>query len=197
MISAAALTKLGIDAATWLRPLTDAMGLHAIDTPEREAMFLAQCAHESAGFKHLVENLNYSPQGLLATFPRYFTAAKAVEFAHDAERIASRVYANRNGNGDEVSGDGWRYRGRGLIQLTGRANYDRCGRSLGIDLLAEPEQLEQPLGAALSAAWYWHTDGCNELADANAFASITRRINGGNNGQAEREAWLARARAAL
>lgn len=197
MITAATLTKLGIDAATWLRPLVDAMGLHAIDTPEREAMFIAQCAHESSGFKRLVENLNYSPQGLLATFPRYFTAAEAVEYAHDAERIASRAYANRMGNGDEASGDGWRYRGRGLIQLTGRANYDRCGRALGIDLLAEPEQLEQPLGAALSAAWFWQTNGCNELADAGAFASITRRINGGNNGQAEREAWLAKVRAAL
>lgn len=196
MIDAVALTCIGI-ASSWARPLNDAMGQHEIDSPEREAMFVAQCAEESAGFSALVENLNYGPAGLLATWPKHFSPEQAVDYAHDAERIANRAYCFRNGNGDEDSGDGWRYRGRGLFQITGRGNYARCGMALGVDLIAQPELLEETTYACLSAAWFWRSNGCNELADAGNFAGITRRINGGLNGQEARLAWLRKTQAAL
>lgn len=206
VITRESLFSLGIDPGIWAQPLADAMGLNEIDTPEREAMFIAQVAHESGGFRALVENLNYSPQGLLATFPRYFTPAEAVAYAHDGPRIANRVYANRMGNGDEASGDGWRYRGRGLIGTTGANNYRRCGAALGVDLIAGSDLLQEPIYAALSAGWFWRSNGLNELSDAGAFGAITRRIVGGApydaagkpiNGQADRELWLRKVRASL
>ena len=197
MITEQTLFTLGIDPGIWFRPLADAMGLHAIDTDDREAMFVAQAAHESGGFRHLVEHLNYSPTGLLSVFGRYFTPAEASTYSHQPQKIASRVYANRMGNGDEASGEGWQFRGRGIIQLTGRQLYDRCGRGLGVNLVDAPELLEQPLYAALSAAWYWHVNGLNDLADSGSFAAITRRINGGLTGEEDREGWLARVRRAM
>jgi putative chitinase len=197
MIAAATLSALGIDALIWGEPVGRAGEDFYLSTPQREAYWLAQTAHESAGYSRLVENLNYSAAGLLATFRKYFNSASAADYAHHPEAIANRVYANRLGNGDEASGDGWLYRGRGLIQITGKRNYERCGDGLGADLLAEPELLCEPLHAALSAGWFWRTNGCNELADAGAFASVTRRINGGLNGQDDREAWLARVLAAM
>ena len=121
------------------------MELYAIDTPQREAHFLAQVAHESGGFTRLEENLNYSPAGLLKTFAKYFTPEEATEFAHDGRRIANRVYAGRMGNGDEASGDGWLYRGRGLIQITGRNLYRRCGGGIGVDLENGPDILDRSL----------------------------------------------------
>lgn len=197
MIEHDELAALTADADKWLRPLNDAMAAYDIGTAAREANFLAQIAHESAGFARLDENLNYSPAGLLKTFAKYFTADDAVVFAHDPRRIACRVYANRMGNGDEASGDGYRYRGRGLIQLTGRAMYARCGKAIGLDLEGAPEQLLEPPHAALSAAWYWQTNGCNELADDGNFTAITRKINGGLNGLEDRQAWLDKANTAL
>ncbi|HHG5650489.1 TPA: glycoside hydrolase family 19 protein, partial [Pseudomonas aeruginosa] len=149
------------------------------------------------------ENLNYSAQGLAATWPsRYRSAdgkpnALALNLARHPQAIANNTYALRNGNGDEASGDGWRYRGRGLLQITGRSNYRAAGAGLGQPLEAEPELLEQPEWAALSAAWWWSTRGLNELADQGEFATITRRINGGLNGQAERLALWERAKAVL
>lgn len=196
MIDPVALTCIGI-ASSWHRPLNDACGLFEIDSLGREAAFVAQCAHESNGFTVLVENLNYSAAGLLGTFKKYFTPQQATDYARQPERIANRVYANRLGNGNEASGDGWRYRGRGLIQITGLANYRACGRALGVDLVANPALLEDPQHAALSAGWFWQTNGCNELADAADFEALTRRINGGLNGQADRLAWLEKAQAAL
>ena len=193
MITAEFLRRIGVKPE-WLDPLTaaaDGYGISLAD--EREAMWVAQCAHESQGFTVLVENLNYSPQGLLAVFGRRFTPAEAVDYAHDGERIANRAYGGRNGNGDEASGDGWRFRGRGLLQITGRGNYGRCAAAIGEDLLAHPEMLERPMFAAKSAAWYWMSNGLNQLADEGAFAAITRRINGpAMDGQHERERWLAK-----
>ncbi len=190
MITAALLTACSLDPS-WARPLSDAAGLNDISTDEREAMWLAQCCHESGGLKYLVENMNYGPQGLRTTFGKHFTAEETVSFAHDGKRIANRAYANRNGNGDEASGDGWMFRGRGLLQCTGRQNYSRCGTAIGIDLVTSPELLEQPLYAALSAGWYWRFNGLNLYADSGSFASITRRINGpAMAGQKEREGWL-------
>lgn len=185
------------DSNTWYTPLRDACGLYEIDTDARVAAFLAQAAHESDGFQRLEENLNYSADRLLVVFPKYFTTAQASAAARNPERIANTVYADRMGNGDMDSGDGWTYRGRGLFQLTGRHNYKRCGESLGINLLDEPDLLIQPLYAALSAAWFWRDRGCNALADAGNFNGTTRRINGGLNGVYDRVARYERIQAML
>jgi putative chitinase len=189
MITPALIDAVTGDGATWYGPLRDACGLNEIDTHERVSAFLAQIAHESGGFKVLEENLNYSADRLLVVFPKYFDAHKAAACARNPERIANVVYADRMGNGDESSGDGWTFRGRGLIQLTGRHNYHRCGGALGIGLTDEPDLLTQPLYAALSAAWFWRDRGCNALADAGNFNGTTRRINGGLNGVFDRAEW--------
>lgn len=163
-------------------PLSDAMELYEIDTLPRICPFIANLHHESAGFTRLVESLNYSPQRLLAVFPRRFTPAEAVEFAHDERRIAERVYGSRMGNGPEGSGDGYLYRGRGYIQLTGRANYRASGKRVGEPLEDSPERAAVPAIACVIACDYWHINGCNELADEHKYESIRRVINGGLNG---------------
>ncbi|HBP6274343.1 TPA: glycoside hydrolase family 19 protein [Pseudomonas aeruginosa] len=169
----------------------------------RQSAFLAQVGHESAQLTRLVENLNYSAQGLANTWPSRYRGADgqpnalAQRLARNPRAIANNAYASRNGNGDGASGDGWQYRGRGLLQITGRSNYRAAGAGLGQPLEAEPELLEQPEFAALSAAWWWSTHGLNELADRGEFAAITRRINGGLIGQAERMALWERAKRVL
>lgn len=198
MITHDTLAALGIDAGLWGEAIAEALERFDISTIDREQMWLAQVAHESAGFTRLVENLNYSAVGLLNIFPRYFDAESAAQFARRPEAIANRVYANRLGNGPETGGDGWRYRGRGLIQITGKRNYQRCGEALGVDLLTGPDLLcDSYRHAALSAGWFWESNGCNELADLDTFTQITRRINGGLNGLADREEWLRRIRRAM
>ncbi len=184
-------------AEQWIAPLNGAMGRFDIGTPKRIAAFLAQVGHESSRFGALSENLNYSAQGLLATFKRYFTPAQANQYQNKPEAIANRVYASRFGNGNEASGDGWKYRGRGLIQITFRDNYRACGTALGLDLDATPDLLTHPDNAALSAGWYWHAHGCNALADAGDIERITRAINGGLNGLAQRKAFYDQALAVL
>lgn len=183
------------DADRWLAPLNNALIRWEITSHAQVTMFLAQCAHESGGFKRLVENLHYSAAALLAAWPKRFTGEDAVAMAYDEQRIAERAYGGRMGNGAEGSGDGYRYRGRGIIQLTGRDNYQRAGDAIGLDFVAQPELLEQPDWAASSAGWFWATNGCSALADAGDFLAITKRINGGTNGQADREGWLAKVRA--
>ncbi|MCS9556842.1 glycoside hydrolase family 19 protein, partial [Pseudomonas aeruginosa] len=159
--------------------------------------------HESSQLTRLVENLNYSAQGLAATWPSRYRGADgkpnalALNLARHPQATANNTYASRNGNGDEASGDGWCYRGRGLLQITGRANYRAAGAGLGQPLEQEPELLEQPEWAAISAAWWWASHDLNELADRGEFAAITRRINGGLNGQAERLALWERAKRVL
>lgn len=185
------------DIARLATPLAEACAEWGIDTPLRLAGFLAQIAHESGQFRALAENLNYSAEALLRVFPRHFDAAQAAVYTRQPQRIGSRVYANRMGNGDEAGGDGWRYRGRGLIQVTGRDNYAACGTALGLDLIAQPELLEQPSPAARSAAWFWHSNGLNRPADARDIETITRRINGGLTGLDDRKACYAHACAAL
>jgi len=150
-----------------------------INTPQRLAAFLAQICHESGNLKSVRENLNYSSDGLQAVFPKYFNVADAKKYHRNPENIANRVYANRMGNGSEESGDGWKYCGRGLIQLTGKTNYDLCGAELGFDLINDPSYLQTPEGAARSAAWFWKKNRLNELADTGDMKSITKRINGG------------------
>jgi putative chitinase len=167
----------------------EAFDLFEINTPARQAAFLAQCAHESGNFNAMVENLNYGAKGLMGTFHKYFLdEATALHYERKPELIANRVYANRMGNGDEASGDGYRYRGRGLIQVTGKSNYAACGEALGADLLSEPELLETSPGAVLSAGWFWAANNLNQYADAGDILTMTKRINGGTIGLEDRTA---------
>jgi len=178
-------------AGFFVAALNAAMARYRIDSPVRVAAFLAQVGHESAQLTRLVENLNYSAKGLQSTWPNRFDAALAAQLERKPEQIANIAYDGRMGN--TAPGDGWRYRGRGLTQVTGKSNYQAAGKALGLDLVAHPEWLEQPECAAMSAAWFWSANGCNELADAGLFAKITRTINGGLTGQAERLALRDRA----
>lgn len=190
------LEALGIRhalAVQWLPHISQAAHRYQIDaSPRRVAAWLATTAHESARLTTLVENLNYSAQGLAATWPARYADmtgapnASAIRIARKPEIIANLTYARRLGNGNAESGDGWRYRGRGLIQITGRDNYARAGAELGLDLIAHPEQLEQHFLAALSAAEWWHRHGCNQLADTGDMAEVTRRVNGGLTGLDDR-----------
>lgn len=172
--------------------LAAAMEEFEIETPQQIAMFLAQCAHESAYFTQVTENLNYSAEGLNKIFPKYFRNAgrDAQQFHRQPEKIANVVYANRMGNGDTASGDGWRYRGRGYIQLTGRNNYVECGEALEMDLVNNPDYLLTPEGAARSAAWFWWNNDLNKFADRNDIVGCTKRVNGGTIGLEHRkEIW--------
>lgn len=187
------LPKSGPAAVTFLAPLNRAMTRYKIDSRVRTAAFLAQIGHESGQLRALGENLNYSAEALVRTWPSRFDAQTAQAYARQPEKIANRVYGGRMGNGPEASGDGWRYRGRGLIQLTGRANYRAAGEALGLPLEEQPELLEQPEYAAMSAAWWWAQHRLNELADAGRFKDIGSVINTGQpgrtpKGSAERQA---------
>jgi len=185
------------DAAKWAPALSAALAEYNIDTPLRASAFLAQLAHESVELTRLEENLNYSADGLLKTWPKRFTSGTAAIYARHPEKIANFVYAKRNGNGDEPSGDGWRFRGRGPIQLTGRANYRAAAIALEAPLEENPEAVLAALVGARVAGWYWESHGLNALADAEDFAGITRAINGGLTGLAEREGYYRRAKLAL
>jgi putative chitinase len=178
------------DIDKYFPALAAAMEEFEINSPKRMAMFLAQCAHESSYFRMTRENLNYSADGLRKIFPKYFKDRDANEYNRQPEKIANVVYASRMGNGDEDSGDGWRFCGRGFIQLTGRSNYTACGTALGVDLINNPQYLESPEGAARSAAWFWHKNGLNKYADADDIVSCTKRVNGGTIGLEDRkEIW--------
>lgn len=180
------------------KPLNDAMTEFNITTPARQAMFIAQCAHESAHFKRVTENLFYRAETLLKVFPKYYkTLTEATAHAKKPELIANRVYSNRMGNGDAASGDGYRFRGRGIIQLTGKSNYVECSKGLNVDLLKTPEYLETAVGACRSAAWFWEHNELNNYADRGDILGCTKRINGGTNGLAERTALYAKAKSVL
>ena len=180
-------------AVQWLPHISEAAHRYQIDAnPRRLAAWLATIAHESARLTRTVENLNYSAQGLAQTWPARYADmtgepnALAQSIARKPAAIARLTYANRMGNGPSETGDGWIYRGRGLIQITGRGNYDRSGDELGLDLILNPERLEEPYYAAFSAAEWWHRHGCNELADTGDMAAVTRRVNGGLAGLDDR-----------
>lgn len=196
----AAMPRCASVAAAWIGPLEQAMAAFDITTDERMAAFLAQCAHESAELTQLEENMNYSAARLREVFPRHFPdEATANRFAWCPAEIASRVYAGRYGNGPEASRDGWLYRGRGPLGLTFRDNYRDASIAIcGADtLLANPEFVAEPDFGAATAAWYWSSRGCNELADRGEFEAITRAINGGLNGFPDRVAHWHRAIEAL
>lgn len=196
--------------AKYAMPLRMAMIRYNIDNPNRVRAFLAQIGHESGQLSAVVENLNYSAKALRSVFGKYFkTDAEAEKYARKPEAIANVVYANRLGNGDTKSGDGWRYRGRGLIQITGKSNYNEASQKmyalpLGVDFLNEPELLATPDYAAQSAAWWWENAGLNAVADGlggandtEVFKQITKRINGGYNGLDDRLAIYERAKTVI
>ena len=158
------------------------------DNKKRAAAFVAQVAHESGGFNFVKENLNYSAKGLVSTFRKYFpNETVAAPYAKKPEKIANRVYANRMGNGDEVSGDGYKYCGRGLIQLTGKQNYTKFAADLGISVDETVAYLETPEGAVSSAGWFWDNNNLNSYCDKDDFVGLTKRINGGTIGLEDRK----------
>jgi len=191
------LIALGIEGK-WLEPLKETFEKYNIDTPKRQAAFIGQCMHESAGFKNLNENLNYSAKALMATWPsRFPTEELANQYARQPEKIANKVYGGRMGNADESSGEGWKYRGRGIKQLTGKENYQRCGEALGVDLVGNPDLLLEPKYATLSAGWFWNKHNLNDLADKSDIETMTKRINGGLLGLDARKAAIAKAESVL
>jgi putative chitinase len=182
----AQLIALGIEGK-WFEPLQETFEKYQINTPKRQACFIGQCMHESGGFKFLRENLNYSAKALINTWPSRFPDADIAEkYARQPEMIANKVYSGRMGNTED--GDGAKFIGRGLIQLTGKDNYKAFGEAIGEDLVANPQLVEQPRYAALSAGWFWNKRGLNALADAMDIETLTKRINGGNIGIDDRKA---------
>lgn len=171
----------------WYSALERCLPDYDINTPQRVAAFIAQCAHESGSFKFLRENLNYRAESLVKVWPRHFpTLEVARQYARNPEKIANKAYAGRMGNGDEASGDGWRFIGRGLIQLTGRSNYQAFADSIETDINDIPEYLQTFEGAVQSACWFWESNGLNRWADAGDIKELTRRINGGFIGLEDR-----------
>ena len=185
------LPNAGQVAGVFVPVLNTAMSRYQIVGAKRIAAFIAQVGHESGHLTRLVENLNYSADALRRNWPSRFSVELASAVARKPEQIANIAYGNRMGN--SAPGDGWKYRGRGLIQITGKDNYRACGEALGLYLIAQPELLEKPQHACMSAAWYWATNGLNTLADAGKFDAITQRINGGQTGAVDRQAAYVRA----
>lgn len=171
----------------WHNALSQLLPDYEINTPQRIAAFLAQCGHESGGFVFLRENLNYRAESLMRVWPRHFpTLEIAKQYERQPEKIANRAYANRMGNGDEASGDGWRFAGKGLIQLTGKTNYTWFAASLEISVEEAAEYLLTFEGAAQSACWFWETNNLNRFADVGDIKGMTRVINGGFIGLEDR-----------
>jgi putative chitinase len=171
----------------WFHALDEILPEYEINTPQRVAAFLAQCAHESGNFKFLKENLNYKAESLCKVFPKYFkTLDEAKQYEKRPEKIANKIYGGRMGNGDEASGDGFRYCGRGLIQLTGKDNYSWFAASLEIPVEEASEYLETFEGAVQSACWFWETNNLNVQADAGDIKLMTKKINGGYIGLEDR-----------
>lgn len=189
----------------WLNAVIATCQEFEINTPQRIAGFLAQTSHESGGYTMLTENLNYKAATLAACWPNRFAVlgadkkpvkengkfvptAVANSIAGKAELIANLVYSSRMGNGPAESGEGWKFRGRGLKQLTGKDNYNRCGNALGVDLVGNPDLLLEPMYAASSAGWFWKSNKLSEFADANDIKGMTKKINGGFIGLDARQA---------
>ena len=173
----------------WYEVLAKLLPDYEIDTPQRIAAFIAQCSHESGGFTTIKENLNYRPESLVRLFSKYFdlpTAQRYCALPNKQESIANRIYASRMGNGDEASGDGYKYCGRGLIQLTGKDNYFWFSASLGITPEEASEYMATFEGAAQSACWFWENNKLNQWADAGDILTLTKRINGGTIGLEDR-----------
>jgi len=186
MVNANQLQKLHI-GPEWVPALNDTFARFGIATPRQQAGFIGQCSHECGNFKVLEENLNYRAATLMKLWPKRFpTLEIANEYAGNARKIANKVYSSRMGNRDESSGDGYRFRGRGAIQLTGHSGYYHAGQALGVDFVKDPDLVATPTYAALTAGWFWSTHKCNELAEAADWTGLTKKINGGTIGLADR-----------
>jgi len=173
--------------AALIRSLDSIGEKYGLSSGLRLAHFLAQTAHESGGFRVIEENLNYSADGLTKIFPKYFKDKNPQDYHRQPQKIANLVYASRMGNGDTASGDGYKFRGRGLIQLTGRSNYTNFSKDMGIDIEEAVSYLATPEGAVESAAWFWNKNGINALADKDDVTAVTKKINGGTIGIEDRK----------
>ena len=186
MVTAEQLAKLHI-GPEWVDALNETFQRFGINTPRQQAAFIGQCGHECGNFKVLEENLNYRAATLMKLWPKRFpTQEIANEYERKPQRIANKVYSSRMGNRDEASGDGWRFRGRGAIQLTGSDGYFHAGKALGVDFWANPDLVATPKYVALTAGWFWSTHKCNELAESANWVGLTKRINGGTIGLDDR-----------
>ena len=185
MITAEQLKKLSIDPV-WADPLNSTFSKFGIDDIDQQAAFIAQCSHECNHFTQLEENLSYKSDTLQRLFGHKFKPEEIELYSHNPVKIGNRIYANRMGNRDEASGDGFKYHGRGCIQLTGHDNYWHFGQSVGQDFVSDPDPVSKPFYAAMSAGWFWKTHGCNEIADREDWVALTKRINGGDFGLQER-----------
>ena len=171
----------------WTDALNKILPDYDITTPQRVAAFLAQTAHESGGYNALHENLNYTAQSLCKVWPSHFNTSIADQYAHQPEKIANRAYAGRMGNGDEASGDGWNFCGRGLLQVTGRVNYQAFADSVQMNINDVPAFLQTFEGAVQSACWFWENNNLNQYADSGDFVTMTKKINGGTLGLDDRQ----------
>jgi len=184
MVNSQQLQQLHI-GPEWVDALNETFQRFDISTPLRQAAFIGQCGHECGNFRILEENLNYRAATLLKLFSQNpkrlwgFTPDSAAEYEKQPKKIANRIYGNRMNNRDEASGDGYRFRGRGCIQLTGSANYHHAGQALGVDLIMQPELVATPQYAALTAGWFWNTHKLNQYADSQDYRTMTKKINGG------------------
>jgi putative chitinase len=186
MVNTEQLVRMHIDPK-WVDPLNETFQRFDISTLDRQSSFIGQCGHECGNFKVLEENLNYRAETLMKLWAKRFpTLEVANQYAKNPKKIANKVYSNRMGNRDEASGDGYRFRGRGCIQLTGHANYFHAGQALGVDLVMEPELVATPKYAALTAGFFWNTQKLNQYADSHDYVTMTKRINGGTIGLEDR-----------
>jgi putative chitinase len=186
MVNSEHLKKMHIDPV-WVDALNETFQRFDISTPVRQASFIGQCGHECANFKVLEENLNYRAETLMKLWKsRFPTTEVANEYARNPKKIANKVYASRMGNRDEASGDGYRFRGRGCIQLTGHANYFHAGQACGEDFVMQPDLVATPKYAAMTAGWFWNTHKLNQFADRQDFTLMTKKINGGTIGLDDR-----------
>lgn len=186
MVNAEQLKKLHI-GEQWVEPLNETFARFDISTPIRQASFIGQAGHESGNFTKLQEGLSYSAERLMVIWPKRFpTLEIAQKYARNEKALANNVYANRMGNRDEASGDGFRFSGKGLFQLTGHANFYHAGKALGEDFVMHPELVKTPKFAALTAGWFWNTHKLNQYADAKDYVTMTKKINGGTIGLQDR-----------
>ncbi len=186
MVTSEQLKRLHI-GEQWLDALNETFARFDISTPIRQASFIGQCGHECGNFKVLEENLNYRAETLMKLWKsRFPTIEVANEYARNPKKIANKVYASRMGNRDEASGDGYRFRGRGCIQLTGHANYFHAGNACGEDFVMNPDLVATPRYAAMTAGWFWNTHKLNQYADGSDFLMMTKKINGGTIGLQDR-----------
>lgn len=193
MVNKTQLEKLHI-GEQWVEPLNETFARFDISTPARQAAFIGQASHESGNFKKLQEGLSYSAERLMVIWPKRFpTLEIAQKYARNEKALANNVYANRMGNRDETSGDGFRFKGRGLFQLTGHSNYFHAGKALGEDFVMNPDLVATPMYAALTAGFFWNTHKLNQYADARDYVTMTKKINGATIGLADRQKHIAHA----